>query len=130
MFMVWMEAITFPNHVCGTNNTVEHALSCTNGAFPSIRHNKIKDPTAHLLTQVCPDVAVEPALQPLTGEHLHQSAITGDEARLDIKAYGFWNCPQQSAYYDVRVFNPHAASYAGNPWPHAIVKRTREETKV
>ena len=39
------------------------------GALPSIRHD-IRDLTARLLTEVCPNVAVDPELQPLTGETL------------------------------------------------------------
>ena len=45
-------------------------LSCPCGALPSIRHNDIRDLTARLLTEVCPNVETEPALQPLTGETL------------------------------------------------------------
>ena len=33
-----------------------------------IRHNEIRDITASLLTEVCPNVAIEPPLQPLSGE--------------------------------------------------------------
>ena len=36
--------------------------------------NEIRDLTAHLLTEVCHNVAVEPHLQPLTGETLHGMA--------------------------------------------------------
>ena len=46
--------------------SVEHALSCARGGFPSIRHNEIRDITASLLTEVCHDVSVEPHLQPST----------------------------------------------------------------
>ena len=35
----------------------------------------------------------------------------GDEARLDIAARGFWQAAQ-SAFLDVRVFNPNAKRYA------------------
>ena len=60
-----------PTHcVCGCNFSVEHAFSCPSGALPSIRHDDIRDLTARLLTEVCPNVAVEPELQPLTGETL------------------------------------------------------------
>ena len=30
------------------------------GGFPTIRHNEIRDITASLITEVCPNVAVEP----------------------------------------------------------------------
>jgi hypothetical protein len=51
---------------CGNNFSVEHALSCAKGGFPSIRHNEIRDLTATLLTEVCHDVSVEPGLQPIS----------------------------------------------------------------
>jgi len=50
------------NCVCGKSNNVEHALSCPNGAFPSIYHNDIRDLTAELMTEVCHDVSTEPPL--------------------------------------------------------------------
>ena len=56
--------------VCGKPFCVEHAFTCTCGGFPSIRHNEVKDLTASLLSEVCSDVGVEPALQPLDGEPL------------------------------------------------------------
>ena len=31
-----------------------------------------------------------------------------DNARLDVKAQGFWGINRQCAYFDVRVFNPYA----------------------
>ena len=57
---------------CGAEFSVEHALSCPKGVFPSIRHNEIRDLTANLLhvTEVCSDVCIEPDLQPITGEVL------------------------------------------------------------
>ena len=43
-----------PSHcACGTTFSVDHALSCPKGGFSSLRHNKIKDLTARLLTEVC-----------------------------------------------------------------------------
>ena len=51
---------------CGSSFSVEHALSCARGGFPSIRHNEIRDLTATLLTEVCYDVCIEPVLQQVT----------------------------------------------------------------
>ena len=98
--------------VCGSSFQVDHALSCHRGGFPSIRHNELRDLTAHLLTEVCSNVGVEPALQPLGSERMdYRSANTEDSARLDIKADNFWNRDRQSAFFDIRVFNPLAPSY-------------------
>ena len=77
-----------------------------------IRHNEIRDFTADLMKNVCRNVAIEPTLQSLSGELLQSSsAITTNNARLDIRADGFWDCGQQRAFFDVRVFNPIAYTY-------------------
>ena len=90
---------------------MEHALSCPKGAFPTIRHNEIRDLTANLLTEVCHDVLVEPDLQPITREALSgATSNTQDGARLDIAANGVWGGRFERTYFDVRVFNPHAPS--------------------
>jgi len=86
--------MTFPSQLpshcaCGNKTTIEHALSCPKGGFPSIRHNEIRDMTAKLWSEVCTDVKIEPELQPLTGELLqHKTANREDGARLDLSARG------------------------------------------
>ena len=55
---------------CGSGFTVEHALTCNRGRFSFLRHNKIRDLSAKFLTEVCPNVAIEPGLEPLFGETL------------------------------------------------------------
>ena len=64
-----------------------HTLSSLRGGFLTIRHNKIRDITAGLLTEVCHDGMVEPNLLPLTGEALTTSN-TPDRARLDMAFWG------------------------------------------
>ena len=96
---------------CGSKFSVEHALSCAKGGFPSIRHNEIRNLTATLLTEVCHDVSIEPGLQPVTNETLTgATANCQDGARLDIAASGFWGGTYERTFFDVRVFNPHAPS--------------------
>ena len=63
---------------CGSNFSVEHALSCAKGGYPTIRHNEIRDFTAHLMTEVCHNVALEPHLQPLTSEPLPTRRMVQD----------------------------------------------------
>ena len=101
-----------PSHcVCGYNYSVEQAFSCPTGALPSIRHNDIRDLTARLLTEVCPNVTIEPDLQPLSGETLSlRTSNREDGARLDVSAQGFWGDRHERAFFDVRVFNPLAPS--------------------
>ena len=91
-------------------NLITRALSCHCGGFPSIRQNELRDLTAHL-TEVCSNVGVEPALQPLEGERMdHRTANSEDNDRLDIKADNLWSRDRQSAFFDIRVFNALAPS--------------------
>ena len=101
-----------PSHcVCGEAFRIEHALSCSVGGLPSLRHNHIRDLTASLLTEVAASVRIEPELLPLSGEHFRfASANVEDKARLDIEAFGFWGSCHERALFDVRVFNPFAPS--------------------
>ena len=97
--------------VCGNVITVDHALSCPRGGLPTLRHNKIRDLTVQLLSETCPNVSIELVLQPLTGESLTYLTANAEEgARLDVRADGFWGDRHQSAFFDVRVFNPLAPS--------------------
>ena len=76
-----------------------------------MRHDELRDMLAHELKEVLHDVQIEPQLQALSGETLNpQSAISTSDARSDIRARGFWN-REQNAYFDIRVFYPHARSY-------------------
>ena len=57
-------------------------------------------------------MAIEPALQPLSGESFHHAtANVEDEACLDVSVQGFWRNHHKKAFFDVRVFNPTAPSY-------------------
>ena len=48
--------------------------------------NKVRDLTAQLMTEVCPNVATEPVLQSLNDESfINRTANTQDDVRLDIK---------------------------------------------
>ena len=80
-------------------------------AFPILCHNDVRDLTAKLMSEVCHDVQVELHLQPLSGESLrYKSAVHEDNARVDIRAAGFWNCCHHCSFFDVRVFNAFAES--------------------
>ena len=88
--------------VCNKSFTVEHALSCPRGGYPILRHNELRDITAQFLDKICPNVIVEPTLQPLSGESLsYRTSNTEDGARLDVAATSFWDCHGQSALFDV-----------------------------
>ena len=94
---------------CGEPFSIDHALNCPKGAFPTRRHNEIRDLTGQLLTEVCHDVCVEPMLQPLEENRLNLATSNKeDNARADIRARGFWGNNYQCAFLDVKVFNPNA----------------------
>ena len=79
--------------ICGHAFTSDHALSCPTGDYPSICHNHVRDLLVNLMREVCTDVSTEPHLQLLTGEVFDRASTnTTDEARLDIRARGFWEC--------------------------------------
>ena len=54
------------------------------------------------------------------------TATTEDGARLDVAASGFWGGRYERAFFDVRIFNPHAAS---NRQPISTCYRKHENTK-
>lgn len=65
-------------------------MNCSSGGFPTLRHNELGDFTAAALAEICHDVAIEPVLQPLSGESFqYATANVEDEARLDVSARGF-----------------------------------------
>ena len=110
---------------CGTPFSVEHALSCPKGGFPSIRHNEIQDLTANLMSEVCNDVSVEPHLQPITSEQLSGvSANTQDGARLDIAANGLWGSRYERTFFDVRV-STHMPPQITTPPPRLVIASMR-----
>ena len=108
----WLPRDVPTKSICGTKFSVDHALSCTKGGFPSLQHNEIQDFTAQVLTEVCNDVLIEPQLQPLSGESLQGGSVnTSEGARLGIPTNGFWGCCFERSFTDVRMFNQHAPSY-------------------
>ena len=85
--------------ICGASFTVDHAFTCPHGGYLTLHHNEIRDITAQLISEVCPNVATEPTLQPVTNEHFfHRSANTETGARLYVRAQGFWRIHHQQAY--------------------------------
>ena len=82
----------------------------------------------NLLTEICHNVATEPRLQPISHEIFHhRSAITDDQARLDIRATGFWSRSQE-AFFDVRIFHPSAPSNCSQS-PTAAYRKHENEKK-
>ena len=72
-------------------STYVHAFSCPCGSFPTACHNDLHDLTTSLLSEVCSDVSVELALQPLDHEPL-QYATANQEggSQFDVVVQSFW----------------------------------------
>ena len=72
---------------------------------------------------------IEPTLQQLTGEALHEKTpnVT-DEARVDIAARGFWISGQR-AFFDIRVLNPMAQRYGSQELSKAYNINEREKER-
>ncbi|CAH3156245.1 unnamed protein product, partial [Porites evermanni] len=77
---------------------------------------------------ICNNVEIEPRLQPLDNERFHlRSAVTSSDARLDIKAGGFW-ARGVTAFFDVRVTHVNSKCYQSKPTSE-VFKEQEEEKK-
>jgi hypothetical protein len=97
--------------ICGQPYSLDHSQCCHVGGFVNMRHDGVRDLLADCMREVINDVDTEPLLKPLNGETFTSpSTITDPDARSDIRARGFW-LNQQEAFFDIRIFYPHASSY-------------------
>jgi hypothetical protein len=81
-----------------------------------------------LLGKVCKNVEIEPHLQPLDNERFNlRSAIISSDARLDIKADGFW-IRGTTAFIDVRVTHVNSKCNQGRA-TQIIFKEHENEKK-
>ena len=109
----FVPANTHTSCACGAAFSVEHALSCPKGGFPSIRHNEIRDYTFQKsaimfqwsLIYNPSQVSFPPLSQPTSRMVLDLMYVAAD---------GFWGSRFKRAFFDVKVFNPYAPS---NRWP-------------
>ena len=118
---------TYSAHVFRPVMDADHALICMRGGYVIQRHNEIRDLEAEILQAVCTHVEVEPVLQEVMGEVLLRGANKAPDARLDIRARGFWT-REQSAFFDVRACHPNADSYK-NLTPEQIYKLHENDNK-
>ena len=113
--------------VCGERFTINHALSCKKGGFVAQRHDGIRDFLTLLTSKVCKNVESEPRLQTLDNEQFrHRTAVTSPEARLDIKAGGFWQ-RGVTAFFDVRI--THVNSKCNQNKPTTTIFKEHENEK-
>ena len=100
---------------CGKSFSINHTLSYKKGGFVAQRHDGIRDMLTSVICKVCKNVETEPHLQPLDNERFNlRSANTSPEARLDIKAGGFWS-RGVTAFFDVRVTHVNSTSNQNKP---------------
>ena len=111
---------------CTKSFTITHAMNCHRGGFVNSRHDSVRNFEARLLKEVCHDVQIEPPLQPCTGIQLHRSANTRDDARLDVRAKGFWR-DGQNAFFDVRVTNADNESQKNKPLKSVLRSHEKEK---
>ena len=105
-------------------------MSCKKGGFVTIRHNDLRDLTAKILSEVCSETEIEPTLVPLSGEDLsNRTANRSNEARLDVRARGFWERGQQ-AFFDLRVFDSNACRYLNISLQHCHVINENEQKRA
>ena len=115
-----------------STSPTRHPARPPTGGFPSLRHNEIRDVTADLIRQVAHSVSVEPPLQPLSGEQFSlRSASLEDNARLDIAASvsGLRGGRFERTMFDIRVFNPYAASNRAASTPAVYARHEREKRR-
>ena len=109
---------------------LDHSQVCSTGGFIHMRHDEPKNLWASESKKVFRDVEVEPKLQPLSGERMrHKTANVSDDARSDVRVGGFWG-NSQSAFFEFRVFYPHAQSYADKKLDavyHSIVQSRKRQ---
>ena len=83
--------------VCGASFTVDHHFTCPHSGYPTLHHNEIRDITAQLMSEICPNMTTSPTLLPVTNEHFHCSTNAESFAHLDVRAQGFWGVHHQQA---------------------------------
>jgi hypothetical protein len=114
---------------CGSTFNINHALSCKKGGFVSQRRDNVRDLLTTLLNKVCHNVQAEPQLLPLDGERFRlKSTTTAQDARLDIKAGGFWE-QGVNAFFDVRVTHVNSMSNQNKPTPTVFKEQEQEKMR-
>jgi hypothetical protein len=90
----------------------------------------VRNVFAKLLSKAgCKSVELEQQLLPVEGELDEVKGVEkGDEARMDVTAVGFWGALQR-AFFDVRVFDPFAPSYAKKSITTLFKENEREKKK-
>ena len=98
------------------------------GGFVAQRHDGVRNLSTAFTNKFCNNVEIEPRPQPLDNERLYlRSAVISSEARLDIKAGGFWS-RGVTAFFDVRVTHVTSKCYQ-NKTTFEVFKEQEDEKK-
>ena len=77
------------------------------------------------------NVTTEPSLQPMSGETLKlKSANREDGARLDVAATNVWERNGQRSFFDIRVFNPLAATHVNVSLKKCYTSQEGEKRRI
>ncbi|CAH3033039.1 unnamed protein product, partial [Porites evermanni] len=116
----WLNAIPIEEHGLALNKQEFRDSLCLRYNLP-LPNLPIK--CAHISK-----VETEPLLQPLDNEVFNlQSTVTSREARLDMKAGGFWT-PRLTAFFDIHVTHVNSRSNQGK-YTATIFKEQENEKK-
>ena len=99
---------------CSKRNDVDHTLTCKKGGYVIMRHNKVRDLEAELMSEVCYDVKTEPDLIPLENNCLGINAETGDRSKPDVSGVGVWGSYEKT-YLDILITHPNCQTYSEKP---------------
>ncbi|CAH3172143.1 unnamed protein product [Porites lobata] len=95
----------------------------------SQRHDGVRNLLTTFIDNIGNNVEIEPRLQPLDNERFHlRSAVTSSEARLDIKAGGFW-ARGVTAFFDVRVTHVNSKCYQSKPTSEVFKEQEEKKRK-
>ena len=91
-----------------------------------MRHNKVRDFLADLMTEVCHDMKVEPELLPLETDGT-TNGNKAKKARLDVSGVGVWGSNERT-FLDVRIMHLNSPSYI-NKSTDQVYKEHEDEKK-
>ena len=110
---------------CDPYYNINYAMNSKKGGFVIMRHNIVRDFRATLLKKTINDFEIKPKLQKIDNQRLKR--LTGDNARLDIRAHGVGR-QIQNPTSDICLTNTYAHSQKYLP-VNAILKKHEKEKK-
>ena len=118
-----------PRHCqCGEKHSTDHVLMCKKGGYVYMRHDNIRNLEASLLREVCKDVKIEPALQPI-GSAETLSSNNANKARADVSAVGVWGALERT-FFDVRVLHINSPSYMTKSPEQLYLQHEQEKKRM